>query len=345
VDDHKLWWPVQSRNKKLVTLDLRKGCDLFRQLVKKADVLIENFRPGTLESWGLGDDALEEANPRLIVAHVSGYGQTGPLASRPGFASVAEAMGGLRHLNGYPDQPPPRTGLSLGDSLGALFATIGVLSALYHRDALGGEAQAVDVALTEACLAMLESVVPEYDRTGQVRGASGSRLDGLAPSNIFRARDGRWVVIAANQDMLFKRLCDAMGRPELADDPRFSTHLARGENQLEIEAIVAQWAAERDSTDIDAILNEAGVVSGPVYTVADIVTDRQFRAREALVVHEDEALGPILGPGVMPRFTKTPGSVRWSGAWQAGAHNSEVYGDLLGLSDEYMAELGRKGVL
>lgn len=345
VDGRALWWPVQSRNKKLITLDLRRGRDVFLELVRRSDVVVENFRPGTLERWGLGYDVLSEINPGLVLARVSGYGQTGPLASRPGFASVAEAMGGLRYINGYPDQPPPRTGISLGDSLAGMFAMIGVLSALYHRDVRGGRGQVVDIALTEACMALLESAIPEFDRAGAVRQPSGARLDKLAPSSIFSTSDGKWVVIAANQDELFRRLCGVMERPELPDDPRFSTHVARGEHQLEIEAVVAEWAARHPAAEIDRVLGEAGVVCGPVYTVADVVADEHFRAREALIAHDDEELGPILGPGVMPRLSGTPGTVRWSGPWRPGTHNREVFEGVLGLGAGEIDELERAGIV
>jgi formyl-CoA transferase len=339
-----LWWPIQSRNKKLVTLDLRRGQGIFLDLVRRSDVVLENFRPGTLERWGVGFDAMREANPDIVLARVSGYGQTGHYSPRPGFAAVAEAMGGLRYLNGYPDQPPPRTGISLGDSLGALFATIGILAALHHRGA-GGSGQVVDVALTESCLALLESVIPEYDRLGKVREPSGSRLEGNAPSNVFATKDEKLVVIAANQDDLFRRLCEAMQQPGLVDDPRFSTHTARGEHQDEIDEIVAAWARERTARELDELLTPAGVVCGPVYTVADLVADPHLRERGTLAVHDDQELGPTLGPGVVPRFSETPGSVRWSGRWEPGAHNDEVYRELLGLGDERLAELAGEGII
>ncbi|MCL4289452.1 MAG: CoA transferase [Thermoleophilia bacterium] len=343
-----LWWPVQSRNKKCVTLNLRteRGQELLVELVKHADVLTENFRPGTLEKWNLGWERLSEANPRLVLCRVSGYGQTGPYAKRAGFASVAEAMGGIRHINGFPDQPPPRMHISLGDSLAAMFAAQGILAALYWRDALGGgRGQVVDVSLLESSFALLESIVPEYDRLGIVRGPQGTNLKGIAPSNIFRSRDGKWIVIAANGENVFRRLCVAIGRPELADDPRFATHLARGEHQDEIEGIVAAWAAERDAGEIDSVLNEAGVICGPVYTIADIFADEHFRAREMLVEHEDPEFGEYLGPGIVPKLSETPGAVRWSATWEEGSHNGEVYGDLLGLSDQELAALKGEGVV
>jgi formyl-CoA transferase len=344
---HRLWWTVHARNKRCVTLDLgsQAGQELFLRLVERSDVVIENFRPGTLEKWNLGYERLREVNAGIILARVSGFGQTGPYRHRPGYASVAEAMGGLRALNGYPDLVPPRMAISLGDSLGALFAVQGVLAALQHRTATGS-GQVVDVALTEAVLALLESVLPEYDRTGAVRKPSGTRLDGIAPSNLFVSKDEKWVIVAANQDTVFRRLCQAMGRPELAKDERFATHVARGENQDEIEAIVAGWVAERTAADIGAVLEDAGVVFGPVYTAADIVADPQFQFREMLVPHHDERIGEdVLGPGIVPKFSATPGSVRWAGPPRAGAHNSEVFGDLLGLAATEIAELARAEVL
>lgn len=343
-----LWWPVQSRNKMCITLDLRRerGQELLLELAKRSDVVVENFRPGTLEKWNLGWAELSDANPALILCRVSGYGQTGPYAPRAGFASVAEAMGGMRHLNGFPGEPPPRMHLSLGDSLAGMFSAQGILAALYRRDALGGEkGQVVDVSLMESCFALLESTVTEYDRLGIVRGPGGTGLKGVAPSNIFRSRDEKWIVIAANADNVFRRLCDAMGQPELADDERFSTHLARGERQEELEGIVAEWAGRHDAEEIDRTLNEAGVICGPIYTIADIFEDEHFRAREMLVEHEDPEFGAYLGPGIVPKFSETPGRVRWSATWEPGSHNREVYCDLLGLSDEAFAELTEEGVL
>jgi formyl-CoA transferase len=343
-----LWWPVQSRNKKCITLNLRheKGQELLLRLVERADVVVENFRPGTLERWNLGYERLAEANPKIVLARVSGYGQTGPYAERAGFASVSEAMGGIRHINGFPDQPPPRMHLSLGDSLAGMFAMQGILSALYWRDALGGGVgQVIDVSLMEAAFALLESTVPEYDRLGIVRGPQGTNLKGIAPSNIFRSSDEHWMVIAANADNVFRRLCEAMERPELADDPRFATHNARGENQDEIEGIVAEWAAQRTAREIDEVLNAAGVICGPIYTVADIFQDPQYKARDMLVEHEDPEFGTYIGPGIVPKLSHTPGAVRWSATWEEGSHNREVYGTLLGLGDDELATLKEEGVL
>lgn len=347
-EGRSLWWPVQSRNKKCVTLNLRheKGQELLLRLVEVADVVVENFRPGTLERWNLGYDRLSEINPGIVLARVSGYGQTGPYAARAGFASVSEAMGGIRHINGFPDQPPPRMHLSLGDSLAGMFAVQGILSALYWRDALGGGlGQVVDVSLMEASFALLESTVPEYDRLGIVRGPQGTNLKGIAPSNIFKSSDDHWIVIAANADNVFRRLCEAMGQAELADDPKFATHLARGENQDEIEGIVAEWAGQRTAREIDEVLNAAGVICGPIYTIADIFEDPQFQARDMLLKHEDPEFGEYIGPGIVPKLSRTPGAVRWSATWDEGSHNGEIYGELLGLGDDELAALREEGVL
>ena len=347
-NDRALWWPVQSRNKKCITLDLRseRGQELMLELVAHSDVVTENFRPGTLEKWNLAYERLSEANPRIILARVSGYGQTGPYRDRAGFAAVAEAMGGLRYINGFPGQAPPRTGISLGDSLAAMFTTQGILAALYWRDALGGgRGQVIDISLMEGCFSMLEGAVPEYDLVGNIREPSGTGLKGVAPSNLFESKDGKWMVIAANQDNVFRRLCRAMNLPELATDSRFQTHLARGRNQEEIEAIVADWAGEHDAVEIDRVLNDAGVVCGPVYSIADIFEDAQYQARDMLLEHHDADLGSFTGPGIVPKFSETPGEVRWSGPWEIGAHNHEIYGELLGLSETEIDDLRREGIV
>jgi formyl-CoA transferase len=343
----RLLWPIQSRNKKCVTVDLRRseGQELCLRVVEHCDVVVENFRPGTLETWNLGFDRLRETNPGIILARVSGYGQDGPYAQRAGYASVAEAMSGLRYLNGFPGDAPPRIGISLGDSLGALFAAQGILAALYNRDALGGEGPVIDVSLVESCFALLESVAPEYAALGLIREPTGTRLEGIAPSNIFPSRDGKWIVIAANQDTVFARLCAVIGRPELADDERFVDHDARGAHEDELEAIIAAWAAEHDAAEIDRLLNDAGVVCGPVNSIADIFEDAHFQARGMIVMHDDSELGPVAGPAVVPRLSRTPGAVRWAGPWQPGSHNAEVFCDLVGLDPSELGELERAGVV
>jgi len=347
LDGHHFFWTVHARNKKAVTLNLRapRGRELFLDLVERSDIIVENFRPGTLEKWDLGYDVVARRNPGIILVRVSGYGQTGPDAAKAGYASVAEAVSGLRHMNGFPGGPPPRLALSLGDTLAGMFAAQGALAALYRRT-VTGRGQVVDAALTEACLAVQESTIPDYDVGGVVRGPSGTRLEGIAPSNIYRSADGSWVVIAANQDTVFRRLCEAMGRPELAVDERFVDHGARGRNQDELDAIIGQWAASRDPHDIIETLSAAGVIAGPINTVAEVVDDPQFRARGMLVEHYDERIGRnVLGPGVVPVLSESPGGVRCAGSARPGQHNAEVYGELLGISPDEIDQLTTQGVL
>ena len=347
LDGHRFFWTVHARNKKAVTLDLRTDAsrDLFLELVDCSDIIVENFRPGTLERWNLGYDVLHARNRGIILVRVSGYGQTGPDAHRAGYASVAEAASGLRHLNGFPGGPPPRMALSVGDSLAGMFAAQGALAALYRRT-VTGEGQVVDAALTESCLAIQESTIPDYDVGGVVRGPSGTRLEGIAPSNIYRSADGSWVVIAANQDTVFRRLCGAMGRPELARDDRFADHRARGRNQDELDKLIGDWAAQRRPEDIIETLSAAGVIAGPINTVAEVVTDPQLRARNMLVEHWDERVQRnVLGPGVVPVLSESPGTVRNSGSARPGQHNQDVYGELLGRSEEELAQLEADGVL
>ncbi len=347
LDGHHFFWTVHARNKKAVTLDLRKeaGRALFLELVDRSDVIVENFRPGTLEKWNLGYDVLRERNKGIILVRVSGYGQTGPDAGKAGYASVAEAASGLRHMNGFPGGPPPRLALSLGDSLAGMFAAQGALAALYRRS-VTGVGQVVDTALTESCLAIQESTIPDYDVGGVVRGPSGTRLEGIAPSNIYQSANGSWVVIAANQDTVFRRLCEAMGRPELATDDRFVNHVARGRNQDELDKIIGDWAAERQPAEIIETLSQAGVISGPINTVAEVVTDPQLQARGMIADHWDERIERnVKGPGVVPVLTESPGSVRNAGSARPGQHNDEVFGGLLGLSADQIAALQEEGVL
>ncbi|MGJ6125600.1 CoA transferase [Mycolicibacterium sp. Y3] len=347
LDGHHFFWTVHARNKKAVTLDLRKeaGRALFLELVDRSDVIVENFRPGTLEKWNLGYDVLRERNKGIILVRVSGYGQTGPDAGKAGYASVAEAASGLRHMNGFPGGPPPRLALSLGDSLAGMFAAQGALAALYRRS-VTGVGQVVDTALTESCLAIQESTIPDYDVGGVVRGPSGTRLEGIAPSNIYQSANGSWVVIAANQDTVFRRLCEAMGRPELAADDRFVNHVARGRNQDELDKIIGDWAAQRQPAEIIETLSQAGVISGPINTVAEVVTDPQLQARGMIADHWDERIERnVKGPGVVPVLTESPGSVRNAGSARPGQHNDEVFGGLLGLSADQIAALQEEGVL
>ena len=347
LNGHHFFWTVHARNKKAVTLDLRvpRGRELFLELVEKSDIVVENFRPGTLEKWGLGYDVLRERNRGIILVRVSGYGQTGPDAHKAGYASVAEAASGLRHMNGFPGGPPPRLALSLGDSLAGMFAAQGALAALYRRT-VTGDGQVVDAALTEACLAVQESTIPDYDVGGVVRGPSGTRLEGIAPSNIYPTADGSWVVIAANQDTVFRRLCQAMGQPELATDERFADHVARGRNQDELDKIIGAWAGSREPGDIIATLSEVGVIAGPINTVAEVVEDPQLLARGMIADHWDERIGRnVKGPGVIPVLTETPGTIRRAGSAHPGQHNDEIIGALLGHSEAELHQLRAEGVL
>ena len=347
VQGHTLWWSVQSRGKKCVTLDLKsgRGRELFLDLCNEADVILENFRPGTLEKLGLAPEQLWKANPRLIIARVSGYGQTGPDAHKPGYASVAEARGGLRYLNGYPDQAPPRTGISLGDSLASLYALQGILLALYWRDARGGSGQVVDVSLLESCFSLLESAVPDYAADGVVPGPSGSGLKGIAPSNIFRSSDGKWVVIAANQDSVFVRLAAAMGRPGLASDARYCNHAVRGAHQEELESLIAEWAAGFSHEELTALLDRHSVPNSPVSSIEDIFIDPQLRARGMLVDVPDEELGTVVQPGIIPRLTSTSGEIGWSGPLEPGSHNQDIYCGLLNLSDKDLQDAREEGAI
>lgn len=346
-DGEHVYWTVHARNKKAITLDLRseRGRDLFLRLVDAADIIVENFRPGTLERWDLGYDVLAARNAGIILVRVSGYGQTGPAAGRAGYASVAEAESGLRYLNGYPGEAPPRLALSLGDTLAGMFAAQGALAALYRRT-VTGTGQVVDTALTEACLAVQESTIADYDLAGVVRGPSGTRLDGIAPSNLYLASDGLRVVIAANQDTVFRRLCTAMDMPELATRPEFVDHHARGVHQDELDDIIADWAARHTSTELIELLGAAGVVVGPVNTVAEVVTDPQMIARDMLVPHPDERLGrDVLGPGIVPKLSESPGRVTTAGPPRPGYHNTEIYAGILGLTDDELAVLSADGII
>jgi crotonobetainyl-CoA:carnitine CoA-transferase CaiB-like acyl-CoA transferase len=345
-NDHSLWWSVLARNKRSVTLNLRteRGQQLARDLAATADVVVENFRPGTMEKWGLGPDDVHQRNPNAIYARVSGYGQTGRYRDRPGFASAGEAIAGLRHINGYPGQAPPRSGISLGDTLAAQSAFQGILLALYARDARGAAGQVVDASITDACFAMLESTVVEYEKTGVVRQPTGPRLPRIAPSNVYKSRDGKWVVIAANHDTLWKRLAALMGHPELGDDERFNSHHARGENEDLLDELISEFAAEHTAAELDELVNEAGVVCAPVYDAEDVYRDEFFRERELLVAHEDEVHGEMTVPGVVPKLSATPGSIRQAARWSVGADTQEVLGEL-GVEASELAQLREDGVV
>jgi crotonobetainyl-CoA:carnitine CoA-transferase CaiB-like acyl-CoA transferase len=342
-----LWWSLQSRNKKLVTLNLGHpdGQDLAKRLAAEADILVENFKPGTLEKLGLGWDVLHELNPRLILVRVSGYGQTGPYKDRPGFANIGEAMGGIRYVTGEPGRAPVRSGISLGDSLASLYAVIGALMAVHSRDVLGrGEGQVVDVALYEAVFNLMESLIPEYDVAGIVRERTGSSLPGITPSNTYCSGDGSYVAIGGNSDAIFRRLMKAIGQPELGEDPRYRTNADRTEHADELDSLIEDWVRQHTTEEIMQSLDEAAVPVGPIYSVEDIVEDEQYHARDMLLESEIEGIGTVKMPGLVPKLSETPGEVEWYGG-PLGAHNEEVYGGLLGLSAKEIERLSEEGVI
>ncbi len=340
-----LWWPVVARNKKSVTANLRteEGQDLIRKLVAKADVLLENFRPGTLEKWGLGPEELWKINPGLIVTRVTGFGQTGPYSERAGFGSIGEAMGGIRYITGDPDRPPARTGVSLGDSLAATFATLGTLVALHYRGRTG-RGQVVDSAIYEAVLALTESLIPEWQIAGYQRERTGATLPNVAPSNVYPTQDGEMILIAANQDGVFRRLAGAMDQPELADDVRYSTHSARGSNMDELDGIIAKWTTTLKADELLECLHSAGVPCGRIFRAKDMMTDPHFAAREAIVKLQHSDFGDFAMQNVFPRLSESPGEVRHVGP-TLGQHNQEIYQALLGLNDDEMSSLTAAGVI
>lgn len=344
-DGETVWWSVIARGKRSVTLDLRRpeGQEVLRSLVAEADVLVENFRPGTLERWGLGPETLSEINPRLIMARISGFGQDGPYAQRAGFASVCEAIGGLRHISGYPDRPPVRVGLSLGDTMAGVNAFIGVLLALQHRQR-SGRGQVVDSTIYESILGLTEALVAEYDAMGHVRERNGSSLPGIAPSNAYPSADGRDVIIGANQDSVFQRLCEVMGTPDLAREPRFETHRARGENAEALDEIIAQWSRTLPADTLIERLAETGVPVGLAYTAADMLRDPHFAARESIVRVPDEKRGTLAMPNVFPRLSETPGTVRGPGP-KLGADTEAVLRERLGFDQSQIAALQADGVI
>jgi succinyl-CoA---D-citramalate CoA-transferase len=343
---HTLWWPIIARNKKSVTLNLREreGQELARELISGADVVVENFRPGTMERWGLGYEDLSETNPGLVMVRVSGYGQTGPYRGRAGFGAIGESMGGIRHVTGFPDRPPPRVGVSLGDSLAATFGAFGAVTALYNREARNGEGQVVDVGIYEAVLALMESTIPEYALAGHVRGRTGAILPFVAPSNTYPTCDDDYVVIGANADTVFARFAEATGHPEWAEDERYATHNARGENQEELDSMISGWTKEHTVDEVLEVLKEAGVPASKVFTAQDMVEDPHYAARENVVTVQDPEIGPFPMQNVVPRLIKTPGKVRWTGP-ALGQHNDEVYGEVLGLSEEEREALRERGVI
>jgi len=347
-----LWWRSLGRNKKCITLDLRQeaGRQLARRLAAGSDVLIENFRPGTLERWGLSPEALREDNPGLIVARVSGFGQTGPYASRPGFAAVCEGFGGLRHVTGFPGGPPVRSNVSLGDSLAGLHAALGIVLALFERgrrsagsEGSGPRGQTIDVAIFEAVYNMMEAAVSEYDRTGVVREPAGTTITGIVPTNTYLCADGKYLIVGGSGDSIFKRLMEVAGRPEMAADPRFATNERRVPHQEEIDAAIAAWTITLPAAEVAERLTAAAVPFGPIYSVADMVADPHYQARG--LFEEVEVGGrPLKLPALSPKLSATPGRTDWPGP-ELGAHNREIFAGRLGLTDEEIAALAASGVI
>jgi len=339
-----VWWQVQSRNKRSVALDLRQkeGQDIARQLISEADVLVENFRPGTLEGWGMSPEELHALNPGLVMLRISGYGQTGPYRDLPGFGAIGEAMGGLRHLTGEPGRVPVRVGVSIGDTLAALHGTIGVLTALYHRKVNGGKGQVIDVALHEAVFNVMESLISEYSAFGVVREAAGSALPGIAPSNAYPCTDG-WVLVAGNGDSIFKRLMDAIGRPDLGAAPDLANNTGRVARVEEIDAAIGAWSAHRTVQQVLDALGAARVPAGKVYTAKDIAEDPHYRARDMLLTQETRDGYSVEVPGIVPKLSATPGTIR-SSAPHLGDDTDAVLAEM-GLTAEQIALLRSKGVV
>jgi crotonobetainyl-CoA:carnitine CoA-transferase CaiB-like acyl-CoA transferase len=328
-----LWWYSMGRNKKSVTLDLTnaKGQEIARRLAAKVDILVENFKPGTMEKWGMGFEELRKNNKGLIMVRVSGYGQTGPHASRPGYANVAEGFGGIRYMSGYPDRPPVRTGLSLGDTLAGLHAALGALTAVYHRDVNGGEGQIVDVAIYESIFNMLESTLSEYDKLGIIRERTGAKLEGIVPTSTYPTRDGKFIIIGGNGDSIFRRLMTRIGRPDFAADPEMQDNKGRVVHEQAIDDAINDWTLTQTYDEAYAAMIEAEVPCGPVYSIADIARDEQYIARG---LFEPVEIGPgdtVKIPAVLPKLTATPGGTDWIGP-KLGAHNEEVYCGFLGMS-------------
>ncbi len=342
--DTSLWWRSLARNKKSVTLDLKseRGVELARRLIEQADVVIENFRPGVVEQWGLGPEEFRRSNPRLVYARISGYGQNGPYAGKPGFASVCEGMSGFRYVNGHPGEAPVRPNLSLGDTISGIHAALGIALALLEKQR-SGEGQVVDVALVESMFNLMEAVVPEYDGAGVIRQPSGSTVTGIVPTNTYRCGDGKFVVIGGNGDSIFRRLMAAAERPDLAEDPRLASNPGRVEHEAEIDAALAEWCAAHDAATLLEKLDAARVPAGPIYNVADMLADPHFTARGLFETVEIDG-APLKIPAILPRLGRTPGATRWPGG-ELGAANDEVLGGLLGLDAAALDELRAAGVI
>jgi formyl-CoA transferase len=342
-EGNSLWWYAQARNKKSIAVNLRDpaGQEVVRRLAREADIVVENFRPGTLEKWNLGYEALARDNAKLIMVRLSGFGQSGPYRDRPGFGAIGESMGGMRYITGYPDRAPVRVGISIGDSLAAMFGVIGALMALHHRHA-SGKGQVVDVALYEAVFAMMESMLPEFGMGGFVRERSGAALPGIVPSNTYPCRDGKYVVIGANADSIFKRMMRAIGRPDLADDPTLANNDGRVKRTEELDRVIGAWTAEHDLDAVLEVLDRAEVPSGRIYSIADIAADLHYQARGMIERHK---LGSeeVLLPGIVPKLSATPGTTRWIGP-KLGEHTDQVLA-AAGYAPGDVEALRRRGIV
>lgn len=344
-NETSLWWYVQSRNKKCITVNLREkeGQEIVRELVSHMDIVLENFKPGTMEKWGLGYEELKKINPKVIMVRVSGYGQDGPYSSKPGFGSVGEALGGIRHLTGYPDLPPTRAGISMGDSIAAIYAVMSAMMAIHHRHN-SGKGQYIDVALYEAVFSLMESLVPEFDQFKFIRERTGSTLPGIAPSNIYLCKDKKYIVIGANGDSIFKRLTRAINRPDLEANEEFKSNDGRAAKAQWIDEQITAWTMQRDSKEALDVLDKYDIPSGSIYNVEDMFKDAHFKAREMLPSVNVDGVGELKMPGVVPKFSLTPGKIQWAGP-TLGAHNHEIYQTLLGMSDTKLEELKAKNII
>jgi formyl-CoA transferase len=343
--EHKVWWEVIARNKRSVSINLRlpQGQEIARRLLADADIMIENFKPGTMEKWGLDPAALHAINPRLIIVRISGYGQTGPYSQKAGFGGIGEAMGGWRAIVGDPDRPPSRMGVSIGDTLAATYGCMGALAALHARETTG-RGQVIDTSLYESVLQVMESLVAEYDVNGIVRQRSGSILPGIAPSNVYPCSDGEYM-IGANGDAIFARLSQAMGRPELARDPRFATHIARGENQAELDQLVAEWTRTLTVDALEALMAEHSVPAGRIYRAPEMLADPHFAARQAIIAMAHPVHGEVRMQNAFPKFSDTPSAVRSPAPAAPGQDNAQVFAERLGMEDDELARLASSGVI
>lgn len=341
-----LWWVTLNRNKKCITLNMKhpKGVEIAKDLVKEVDIMLENFRPGKVEEWGMGFEDLKKINPGIIMVRISGYGQTGPYRERPGFGGGAEALGGLRYITGYPDRPPVRTGLAIGDTVAGMHGALGAMFALYHRDVRGGEGQVIDVALYEAVFSLMDSALPDYDKLDIIKERTGPCIPNVAPSNIYPTKDSEYVYIGANQDNLFRRLAIGMNKPELADDLRYATHIERGKRQEELDEMVSVWTRQFSKDELLEKLDEIDVPMSPIYSIADIVKDPHFHARKMIREIEDPKWGTVKVPGIVPKLSETPGDIEWGGP-ALGQHNEDIYRNILNLTTDELKEMQEQGII